>query len=192
MNNVIAYLVDESDDKTLLGRIAAGDRHAFRTLMSRHLNALLSFSQGLVKNRAIAEEVTQETFLRVWQKASTWSDRGFTVKSWVYKICYNLSIDFLRKRDRETNIESAEEEAQMSFTHIGPTETIEFEEVVGLLEQLPERQMTAISLTCFHGLNNTEAAKTLDISIEALESLLARGRRKLKAVLLKQETEAES
>lgn len=177
--------MDDTDDKQLLRSIASGNQSAFQVLMLKYLKSISVYAYQTLKDRVIAEEIAQETFLRVWQKADTWSDQGFSVKSWIYKISYNLCIDYLRKQQKELRLKHATvftDEYMLAVPE--PRHHLEYEQVVNTLGKLPERQSTALFLSAFQGLSNIDAAATMNISVEALESLLARARRKLKALLI--------
>lgn len=171
------------DDAALMALIATGDRQAFNTFLSHHLTAVVQFARRYLTNQADAEDIAQETFFRVWKKAGSWKPQGHSPRSWVYRIAYNLCIDEIRRRPATES--SAEDD--MQFASDSTERMIEKEsnvkQLTRWLETLPERQRTAISLCALQGLTNREAAIAMDISIEALESLLSRGRRLLRSNL---------
>jgi RNA polymerase sigma-70 factor (ECF subfamily) len=174
------------DDVALLASIATGDRVAFNSFLSRHLSAVVQFARRYLPNQADAEDIAQETFFRVWKKSASWKPQGHSPRSWVYRIAYNLCIDEIRRRpaiapdrDDAAGVESYNLESSSLET------TIENESDLSLLQHslksLPERQRTAISLCALQGLSNKEAATAMGVSVEALESLLSRGRRLLRS-----------
>ena len=138
----------------------------------------------MLNDSAEAEDVVQDAFIRIWRAAPKWRRQNAKVSTWMYKIAVNLCLDRLRK-PKTTAMENAPEIRDESST---PTEGLEAREradvVRGALQELPERQRAALSLCYFQDLSNIEAAQILDISVEALESLLARGRRTLKKALV--------
>ena len=174
---------DNCSDKLLLAAIAQGDKRAFSQLMERYLNPVILFAMRYTSQKFDAEDIAQETFIRLWSKAPVWQDKGISVKAWLFKVAYNLSIDLLRKRKLES---------KDSVTENIIDEHAFIEKIMGLerdllvqkmaLSHLPERQRTAIMLCAVKGLSNIEAAQVMDTSVDALESLLARGRRKLKKI----------
>jgi len=176
-------------DKELMQLISKGDKNAFAVLMQRHIAAILNFNRQYLSTEA--EDIAQEAFIRLWNKAPEWQDKGVSPKAWLMRVSYNLCIDTLRKQ-KTTSLEDQQ------TTIVDPNVTIEqlfinrsdFQQKIHQLNTLPERQRTAITLCAYHGLNNKQAAAVLGISIDALESLLARGRRKLKQ-LLKQQNNTE-
>jgi RNA polymerase sigma-70 factor (ECF subfamily) len=171
------------EDSQLMMAVAQGDRDAFTEIVSRHLNAVIHFAMRYVGRRSDAEDVAQEAFIRLWKHAVNWEPKGFSFRSWVYRITYNLCIDELRKRKPVTPVDE-----ELSLTSTGQPEDDLYEteqqrEVALALGQLPERQQTAISLCVYQGLSNRDAADVMDVSVEALESLLSRARRTLRKVM---------
>ena len=130
-----------------------------------------------------AEDVVQDTFIRVWRAAEKWKPGQAKVSTWMCKIAVNLCLDRLRK-SRPSTMENAPDPKDESAT---PAEQMESQErvvaVQAAMQELPERQRAALSLCYFQELSNIEAAEVLDVSVDALESLLARGRRALKNAL---------
>lgn len=175
------------DDVTLMASIANGDRNAFQLFLSRHIFAVVQFVKRYLSNRADAEDIAQETFLRVWQKAATWQAKGYSPRSWLYRIAYNLSVDEIRRRPENEHIDSNDIEIKSNHKSDSPEtafeKTSDLNRLTHLLKQLPERQRTALSLCALQGLTNKEAAIAMDISVDALESLLSRGRRQLRSQL---------
>ncbi len=170
-------------DEHLLALIAGGDKQAFSQIMSRYLPLVINFSMRYFPQRSDAEDIAQETFTRLWCKAPVWQDKGVSVKAWLFKVAYNQSIDQLRKQkpeylaDYDENIidEAAFIESMMDIDTNRAIQKL-------ALDTLPERQRTAISLCTIRGFSNSEAAIVMGISVDALESLMARGRRKLKKI----------
>lgn len=171
-------MTELDDDVHLLQAIAAGDRKAFQAFLSRHLARVVQFAGRY--NRSDAEDIAQETFLRIWQKAGTWQEQGVSPMSWVYRIAYHLCIDALR---RKRHVIPLTEQAEQADPSGDATRDIMAEQVLRIIAGLPERQSTAITLCACHGLSNKEAADVMAISVDALESLLSRGRRELRQQL---------
>lgn len=174
---------EETDpDVRLMQAIQKGDKKAFNQLMSRHLNRLHAFAQRLLGDAGEAEDVVQETFLRVWQKAGQWQPGAARVTTWLHSIAHNLCIDRLRRRKPSSGLEEAAE--LQSETHEQPAQQLQQHQVTQHLQmamqKLPETQRSALLLCHYQGLSNKEAAELLSISLSALESLLARARRNLK------------
>jgi RNA polymerase sigma-70 factor (ECF subfamily) len=166
-------------DDALLARTARGDRTAWGTLVNRHLSAVVRYAGYVLKDETQAEDIAQDTFVRLARKATDWTEGGPSLRSWLYRVARNLCIDHMRTR-RTTSIEFAEAlpdprdgatmERDLDMKHL----------VTAALDRLPERQRAAIVLVHFEGLSGMEAGTTLNISVEAIESLLARARRTLR------------
>jgi RNA polymerase sigma-70 factor (ECF subfamily) len=174
------YQIQE-DDKKLLALIALGDKLAFSQLMERYLHSVILFVMRYFPQRSDAEDIAQETFIRLWCKAPKWHDKGLSVKAWLFRVAYNYSIDQLRKKKLEYKSDCDENMVDEN-AFIEKLMDVEFDLAVQrvALSILPERQRTAIMLCAIKGFSNCEAAAIMDTSVDALESLLARGRRKLK------------
>ena len=171
-------------DETLLEQAGAGDRRAAAMLIRRHSPRLLGLATRMLNDSAEAEDVVQDAFIRIWRAAPKWRRQNAKVSTWMYKIAVNLCLDRLRK-PKTTAMENAPEIRDESSTPAEGLEARERADVVrGALQELPERQRAALSLCYFQDLSNIEAAQILEISVEALESLLARGRRTLKKALV--------
>jgi len=174
----------DSDDAVLMGKIAAGDKSAYTEFLKRYLSAIVDFAWRHVGRRVDAEDVAQEAFIRVWSKAPNWRAQGPSPRSWLYRVTYHLCIDELRRRHRHGSLQDS---GPLTDPGATPEDNLlrqaRIGQVVEALGALPGRQRTAISLCAYHGLSNKEAAATLNITVEALESLLSRGRRRLRQLL---------
>jgi RNA polymerase sigma-70 factor (ECF subfamily) len=131
-----------------------------------------------------AEDVAQEVFLRVWREAPRWRPGAAKFETWMHRVALNLCYDRLRRK-RETV--DADAGVNTPDTTLLPSDQWlarqRAAKVNAALAELPERQRAAIVLVHYQELTNIAAAEMLEVSVEALESLLARGRRALKAAL---------
>jgi RNA polymerase sigma-70 factor (ECF subfamily) len=170
------------EDETLMRLVVKGNREAFEVLVDRHMRSVFKFSYSFLYDAGKAEDVTQETFTTLWLQADSWQPTG-KVKSWLYRIARNKSIDEIRARKNVTDIEEIELEdgkkSAESKVFEGQITTIVDENI----KRLPSRQAEAIMLVHFLENTNIEAAEIMEISVDALESLLARGRKKLRELL---------
>lgn len=169
-------------DNALLGLVVNKDQSAFAELVDRHIKPVFRLSYSIQKDVMRAEDVTQEVFMTLWEKADTWQPTG-QLRSWLFRIARNKSIDEIRRRKEHIDIDKMvlEDKEQSPY---GETFRSEVNEILDKhMADLPERQRDAIMLVHFLECTNIEAAETMDISVDAMESLLARGRKKLKALL---------
>jgi RNA polymerase sigma-70 factor (ECF subfamily) len=166
-----------------MARVQRHDQEAFTRLLDRHLAGLQKFLLRMTGNAADADEVSQEAFLRIWSHAGRWQADRVKFTTWLYRIARNLAIDRHRK-SRETTDEDVTMIVDDSPDVSHAIEADRREQVLrGAVARLPERQRTALVLCHFDGMSNQEAAAVLDVSVDALESLLSRARRSLKASL---------
>ncbi|WP_421792226.1 RNA polymerase sigma factor [Hyphobacterium sp.] len=174
------------DDAALMQRIASGDRSAALALMDRSLSRILAIANRMLADPVEAEDVAQDTFLRAWKAAGRWQPGQARVETWMCRIATNLCLDRLRKR-RETAMDTPPE--MRDGTVSADSDLVARDAKTSVMEavkSLPSRQRAALELCHFQEMTNIEAAAEMGISVEALESLLARGRRKLKEILLPQ------
>lgn len=170
------------DDGAQARAIAAGDGEAIRAVVDGRLDRVVGLAHRMLGDGAEAEDVAQETFLRFWREARRWRD-GTPIGPWLYRVAHNLCLDRLRRRRRraEAPDDDVPDPAPM------PDGAIDRERIAqamcAAIAALPERQRTAITLVHDIELDNRAAAAIMDVSVEALESLLARGRRTLRVKL---------
>jgi RNA polymerase sigma-70 factor (ECF subfamily) len=142
---------------------------------------VLGLAARVLGDVAEAEDVAQEAMLRLWRAAPGWStEGGATVATWLHRVALNLCIDRLRRRGRTQPIEDAADPPDPAPT--AEALLIDADRADALrsaLGRLPDRQRRAIVLRHFEGLTNPEIAQELETGVEAVESLLARGRRAL-------------
>jgi RNA polymerase sigma-70 factor, ECF subfamily len=175
---------EESEDETaLLARVAAGEEQAFRRLVDRHLPTVLSIARRMLRDDAEAEDVAQEALLRLWRNAAGLELGPNGVRPWLRRVVSNLCIDRVRARRNTTVTDAVPEESEPAgqVRHLAERELGNRVDVA--LKALPERQRLALTLFHYEGMSQIEVGAVLGISDEAVESLLARARRTLKAAL---------
>ena len=172
----------ETDDALVL-RLAGGCGAAMAALSARHLDAVFACAWRILGDRAEAEDVAQETFLRLLRKAPDWQPEGPALRSWLLRVASNLCIDRRRSRARIVPMPDDIEDLPAREGACLDEDLAIRRAVRRAMAGLPRRQLAALVLVHFHGLSGREAAGTLEISEEALESLLARARRRLRQEL---------
>lgn len=141
-------------------------------------------SYRMLGSKAAAEDASQETFLRLWKHAASWKPQGAKFETWLYRVAMNVCLDQLRKTKREVPEDAAPERADPADRQDQALFAAERRFAIDeALAQLPDRQRLAITLCHYQELTNIEAAEIMGVSVDALESLLARGRRALKESL---------
>lgn len=166
-------------DAELVGRVGHGDAKAARLLVEDNLASVLRFAQRMLRDPDEAQDVAQETFLRLWREASRWEPRA-RLRTWLFRVAHNLCVDRLRS-GRTAPLSQSPEQADPRPE--APALLAEHEQaraVAEAISSLPERQRAALVLVYHEGLSNREAAEILGVEIDALESLLARARQSLR------------
>jgi RNA polymerase sigma-70 factor (ECF subfamily) len=173
---------DESDDG-LLAHIADGDRRAFAVLMDRHLDRAFSLARRVLNNKSDAEDVVQDAFLKVWQKAAQWQPGRAQFSTWLYRVVVNRCLDLKRKPVNAAldNVAEQSDDRPDAYEDIAARQRQA--KIAAAVADLPERQRAAIALSYTAGLSNAEAAASMDISVKAFESLLVRAKRELRGRL---------
>ncbi|MGH6992317.1 MAG: RNA polymerase sigma factor [Caulobacteraceae bacterium] len=170
-------------DSELMRRVGEGDSAAVRELVARKLAAVLRLSRRMLGEEAEAEDVAQETFVRLWRQAGRWRPGVAKLDTWLYRVALNLCHDRLRRR-REIVTADPPDRADPSLSQESALERLQMAQIIRAeLLALPPRQREAIALIHGEGLSGSLAAEAMGVSLDALESLLARARRSLRARL---------
>lgn len=175
----------ELEDDALLVLYANGDASAARLLTARLGPRVFAHARRMVGDAAEAEDIAQEAMLRLWRIAPEWRQGEAKVTTWLYRVTANLCTDRLRRaRGGHTGLDAAAEPADDAP---GPAEAMQerarMDALQSALDALPDRQRQAVVLRHIEGLANPEIAAIMEIGVEAVESLTARGKRALAAVL---------
>ncbi len=172
-----------SGDAALMKAAARGNNNAWATIVADNLPIVHRTVFRLLRDDQLAEDIAQESFVRLWKLAESWQPRG-RISTWLCHVARNLAIDAIRRRSRE---QTEEVDDDLAATGPSPLDSLASRETEAAIDraiaELPERQRMAILLIHFGDCTGAGAAEIMGISVEALESLLARGRRSLKAVL---------
>lgn len=175
---------DTVPDEALLVAYGNGDRAAASLLTRRLAPRILAYAARMLGDAAEAEDVTQEAMLRLWRAAPEWRQGEAKVSSWLYRVATNLCIDRQRRRKRQAPLEAAGDPADGSPGVVAALSQADRAAALqDALGALPDRQRQAVVLRHLDGLSNPEIAAIMDIGVEAVESLTARGKRALAAAL---------
>jgi RNA polymerase sigma-70 factor (ECF subfamily) len=191
--------VDLTDEALIEKILTEEDMHLFKILVRRYQQRVYASAFRLLGSSEEAEEIVQDTFLRVHQNLSKFRSNA-TFASWLFKISHNLSMDYMRMKQRRNSIRQvpfdsqgavAEEEgpftpslAQLADLKPGPSVSMELEEQTRIIEEsindLPESQKAVLILHDFQGLSYQEIAEIVGTSIGTVRSRLHYGRSKLR------------
>jgi RNA polymerase sigma-70 factor (ECF subfamily) len=185
MNMPFDTHIDASDDALLIA-FGNGDRLAARTLTERLAPRVIGYAARLLKDRAEAEDVAQDAMMRLWKIAPEWRTGEAKVTTWLYRVVTNLCTDRLRKKRGAALDDIAEPEDGKPSQEAVLMQKQRVDALNVALSTLPDRQKEAVVLRHIEGLSNPEIAQILDIGVEAVESLTARGKRALAQALAAQ------
>jgi RNA polymerase sigma-70 factor (ECF subfamily) len=171
----------------LLQRIQAGDEEALLTLHARYINLVYSVAYQVLGDRMAAEEVAQDTFMRLWNKAATFDpDKGEFI-TWLLTITRRLAIDSLRKRQRREprqDLLFIDENPDL-WENVLSTETSELRRnLIGVLHQLPAEQRDAIGLAYFYGMSHADIAAFCKVPLGTVKTRIRQGMQKLRHMWL--------
>ncbi len=176
------------NDRELLARIRQQDTAAFEAFYDRHAATVYGLLQRIVQDRGVADDLLQETFWQVWEKAAQFTAAG-SGASWLYRIARNKALDHLRRRQARPQAaeppeigwelflvgdEDVEEAVQRSWDR---------EAVVAALAGLPAEQRRCLELAYFEGLSHREIAQTLSIPLGTVKTRLRMALEKLERAL---------
>ncbi|NOC83976.1 RNA polymerase sigma factor [Ruegeria sp. HKCCD6228] len=170
-------------DDALLRQFADGEAGAARILTDRLGPRCYSVALRMLGNRAEAEDVTQDAMMRLWQMAPNWVSGQAKVSTWLYRVTLNLCVDIRRKKTPDRLSDVPEPEDGKASVVDRMQDEARKDALQSALAELPERQRQAVVLRHIEELPNPEIAGIMGISVEAVESLTARGKRSLTAIL---------
>jgi RNA polymerase sigma-70 factor (ECF subfamily) len=184
-------------DVRLMLEVRDDSAAAFEELVVRYQPRLVRVLEHLVGSRELAEDLTQEVFLRVFRARKQYA-AGAKFATWLFTIANNAALNALRNRARRHEIQLAARESgsmgvltldkmiaassgQMPARQLAKAEVRQVVRVA--MESLGERQRLAVLLNKFEGMSYAEIAETMELSIPAVKSLLSRARESLRQVL---------
>ena len=173
---------DTDPDVELLARIGNNEPAAVNEMVTRKLPRLLALASRILGDADEAKDVAQESFLRIWRHAANWRPGEARFDTWLHRVALNLCHDRLRRRkERPLDEDEVLELADSAPSMDEQLETADRSaRMAAALATLPERQREAIVLQYYQELSNIDAAALMNVSVEALESLLSRARRQLR------------
>lgn len=172
-----------SEAAALMARIRHGDQDAYTILVRRHGQRLYGLARHMCGGTGEAEEVVQEVCLRLWQRPEAWNPERGSFTAWLDRVTVNACLDHLRRRKWHGGAVSDEWADPAPDVVASLMQQQEQQAVRDAIQLLPPRQRAALLLVEYRGLGQAAAAADMGLSVDALESLLARGRRKLRELL---------
>jgi RNA polymerase sigma-70 factor (ECF subfamily) len=161
----------------LMRRIASRDQQALRELYQDYGRSVYSLAYRILQNAVWAEEVTQDTFLKVWEQGARWDATRGKLKNWVLTIAHYTAIDRLRKEHRQPKLHDDEINEELAGGGSGWQEgsTLHM-----LVEQLPPDQARLIELAFFQGLSHSQIASHTALPLGTVKTRLRTGLQRLR------------
>ncbi|MCB0061224.1 MAG: sigma-70 family RNA polymerase sigma factor [Caldilineaceae bacterium] len=165
--------------------IAQRDEHAFLQLYQQYCNLVFSLALRVVRHQVLAEEVTQDVFLKIWHQPDRWNPAVGQFSSWLLTITRNAAIDRLRKEQRHPIPNAGIQEPLFSeATEVSISDNplwFEGQVLAHLLQELPEEQRLLIELAFYQGYTHSELAEGLQLPLGTVKTRLRSGLQKLRA-----------
>jgi RNA polymerase sigma-70 factor (ECF subfamily) len=175
----------EEDDRRVIEQVLAGSESAFRQIVDQHSQRIFNYVRRMTRNSTEAEDIAQETLIRFWVSRDRFDPDRVKLTTWLHRIAHNLCVDYFRQRqlqERQVPVQSDNQDSPDTNYELSIRAAV----VHKALMTLSERQRSAIVLCHYQNFSQHDAAHILDLSVDALESLLRRGRSKLKQILAKE------
>lgn len=180
---------DQQNDDKLILKVKKGDPYSFDLLVKRYQKRVYFLAYRMVKNHDAADDIAQETFINAYQGIKSFKT-GYSFYSWLYRICVNLSINFLKRQKHlipESQFEETSSPLEREAAGSDPSNHLALKE----LEQKIERAIDSLSpkykavlvLRIYEDLSYEEIAKTLKLSLGTVMSRLFRAREKMQKML---------
>ncbi|MFH7017330.1 RNA polymerase sigma factor [Flavobacterium sp. FlaQc-47] len=160
-----------NENETLVNSLIKGDEKAYMYLIDTHHQSLCAYANSLVKNIYTAEDIVQNTFIKVWEQRDVLKPKN-SIKSFLYKLVYNEFIDIYRRSQLLYTVEKNYFESLNNIAHEDDSESINqiLSAVNKQIETLPPKCRNIFILSKKEGLTNIEIAEHLEISIKTVES----------------------
>lgn len=186
---VMSQAVDVTllSDEVLAERLVAGDVGALEQLYERHSRAVFSLALKLLSEREAAEEIVQETFLKLWQRPDAYSPERGRLIAWLLGVAHHRAVDRLRRRRLEQKYGASQQALEPLVTERDPVDdvlqSLSGEAVARALRQLPTAQRVAVEMAYLRGLTQVEIATALGEPLGTIKTRLRLAMQKLRGSL---------
>lgn len=182
------------EDQTLLSQVTRGDQRAFVALYERYSSRVYTLILYMVNDRMLAEEILQETFLRVWSRANQYNPERGSVLIWLLAIARRTVLERLRFESRRPAVDDGEEPSVLLESLPEPETTSEEARWRSLhlaVQSLPAEQRKLIELAYYQGLSQSEIADMLNLPLGTVKTRLRTGMMHLRQQWLDEENQPE-
>ncbi|QQD17588.1 sigma-70 family RNA polymerase sigma factor [Spongiibacter nanhainus] len=174
-------------DDELMRQLAEGDHSALGELVERHSARVLNLIYRIVLSKHEAEDLCQEVFLRLWRQAPSWQEDA-KLSTWLHTVAHNLAINHVQRYQRRQLVDSEVVNSTLDADSAGhgrdpSSERDQRRDIAAVLLQLPENQRAALAFRYYRDLPVKDIAGIMSLSVKAVESLLGRGRARLKTLI---------
>ncbi len=176
-------------DLELLEQIGNRDRDALATLYERYGRRVFALAVRILGDAVSAEEVTQDVFMSVWRRGTTYTSKKGKFTTWIFSITHNRTIDELRKRrrDRSKTNDDIDEHLNLESGDVSPADAAvaqsEYDKIRAAMENLPEEQKNVVELSYFKGLTQTEIATKTGQPLGTVKTRMRLALKKLRKAL---------
>lgn len=168
----------------LIADLKAKDKTAFENLYDKYSGAMFNIILRIVNSNEVAEDVLQDSFLKIWKNIESYDESKSTIFTWMLNVCRNTALDALRKANVRPSIQTDTDNVYVSNLNAVQMNT----DSVGLknsLKYLTPEQSLVIQAVYFNGLTHEEASKVLDIPLGTVKTRVRNGLLTLKNVFCK-------
>jgi len=190
MQTAIGEIYPDYSDEILLQSVIQKETGAFEILYDRHASGVYNILIGMVHDESVAEELLQETFWQVWQKADQYNVKG-AASAWLHRIARNKALDQLRRQKTRSPVLSNDIETyEWAFRQHQPSAESEFEQrwtrelVQQALDRIPNEQRLCLELAYFEGLSQQEIAEKTQTPLGTIKTRIRIGMEKVERLLL--------
>lgn len=184
------------EDQVLVERVLSGDNRAFEKLVEKYKKRIYYLAYKMTRDHDSADELAQESFVKAYQALSRFK-KGYNFYTWIYRICVNLCINFLKKEKNSVSTEfiSDKELLQFSKRVSNQLESMITSEQAAIvkqaLETIPPDQKAVFILKTYENMTYEEMATVMNCSVGTVMSRLFRARHKLRGALEAAESEMD-
>ena len=178
------------DDHQLIQRVSQVDKDALEALYARFQTSVYSLAMYMLKQPALAEEATQDIFLNIWLKASSFNAERGQPRAWIMSVAHHKIVDVIRSRRRTViNTDPDDYDNLERLPAGGPSteaqveQTLERERIMRALETIPESQREVIMLAYFEGYSQSGMAEKLDQPLGTIKTRVRLAMQKLRTTL---------
>ena len=178
------------DDVAVMQRIHAQDQTALSELYDQYAGLVYGMAMRVLQNRTLAEEASQDTFMKIWKQAGNWNPEKGKLVSWLLTLARYTAIDRLRKETRQSPWTAIGFDDLVNL--IGKSGVVnqsiwyDAQVLKDLMAQLPEEQIEAIELAFFKGMSHSEIARHLNMPLGTIKSRIRIGLQTLKGLWIQE------